>query len=188
MSSDLSCFHIRKAALIYHRGGVIIYPTESIFGLGCNPQDFYATQKLLTLKQRPIEKGLILIAANIDQLRPYISATEKNIHTILSPQKAPTTWLVKASTYTPAWITGSHTKVAIRITKHPVIKQMCNQLAAPLVSTSANPGGKPPARSRLKSRIYFGNKVDYYVPGSLGNIKNPSQIIDLESRAIIRKN
>lgn len=188
MSADFSCFNIRKAAFIYHQGGVIIYPTESIFGLGCNPLDFSATQKLLTLKQRPVEKGLILIAANIDQLRPYISVPEKKIVGISHPQTVPTTWLVDASTYTPDWITGMHTKVAIRITKHPVIEQLCNQLAAPLVSSSANPGGKPPARSRLKSRIYFGNMVDYYVPGSLGGNKNPSQIIDLDSGAIVRKN
>jgi L-threonylcarbamoyladenylate synthase len=173
------------AASVCNQGGVIAYPTESVFGLGCNPDDLTAVEKLLALKNRPVEKGLILIAAHIEQLQPYIIASNTAMQRI-SSQTQPTTWLVKTSSYTPAWITGQHNKVAVRITQHPVARHLCAQLNYPLVSTSANPGGKPPARSGLQARIYFAHTVDYYVAGKVGALKNPTQIIDMETGKIIR--
>lgn len=179
--------NLKRAASVCNHGGVIAYPTESIFGLGCNPHDFSAIEKLLHLKQRPIEKGLILIAANIEQLSPYIQATTENLKTIATVTSTPTTWLVTPSLYTPDWITGCHEKVAVRITQHPVAKQLCEQLNYPLVSTSANPGGKTPARTALKARIYFSDTVDFYLAGKTSGSKKASQIIDLETNEIIRE-
>jgi len=187
VSADFSSFNIKRAAFICNHGGIISYPTESVFGLGCNPHDLAAAYKLLDLKRRPIEKGLILIAAHIEQLQPYILVPAETLRKADEKQTQPTTWLVKPSARTPYWITGQHKKLAVRITQHPITKQLCERLDYPLISTSANPGGKHPARSSLKSRIYFGDGVDYYVSGRTGALKNPTQIIDFETNEVIRK-
>ena len=181
-----SKFNLKTAASICHHGGIIAYPTESVYGLGCDPHNFFAVEKLLQLKQRPVEKGLILIAANIEQLQPYIIASSEELEKIASRQIPPTTWLVKPSVLTSYWISGQHEKVAVRITQHPIARRLCEQLGQPLVSTSANPGGKPPARSCLKTRIYFGNRIDFYITGKTGNLKKPTRIIDLETGKTIR--
>lgn len=186
MSVNASIFQLKKAAFVCNHGGVISYPTESVFGLGCNPDDFSAVEKLLSLKQRPIGKGLILIAADIDQLLPYIIVSDNDCEKIISNQTIPTTWLIEPSELTPVWITGQHKKVAVRITRHPVAKQLCALIDYPLVSTSANTAKKMPARSSLKSRIYFGDGVDFYIGGRTGNSACVSQIIDLNSGVIVR--
>ena len=187
MSADFSSFRIKSAAFVCNHGGIISYPTESVFGLGCNPQNLNSVNKLLQLKNRPVEKGLILIAAHVEQLQAYIAVSTATLRETIEKQTMPTTWLVKPSHSVPYWITGQHKKVAVRITQHPITKQLCNQLDYPLISTSANPSEKLPARSSLKSRIYFGNNVDYYISGELGALKNPTQIIDFETSEIIRK-
>ena len=187
MSADFSSFNLKRAAFVCNHGGIISYPTESVFGLGCNPHDLAAVEKLLNLKSRPIEKGLILIAANLEQLQPYILAPADLLRKATEKQIFPTTWLVKPSALTPYWITGQHEKLAVRITQHPITKRLCEQLDYPLISTSANPGGKHPAKSSLKSRIYFADGVDYYISGNTGSLKNPTQIIDFETNKVIRK-
>lgn len=181
-------FNLKKAALTCDRGGIISYPTESVYGLGCNPDNFLAVKKILQIKQRPVEKGLILIASDIEQLKPYISGSLSDFTKIACKQASPTTWLVKASRHTPDWIKGNHSKVAVRITEHITARQLCEQLDYPLVSTSANPAGKNPARSSLKSRIYFSDSVDFYLSGDTGDLKMPSKIIDLETNKVIRNN
>ena len=186
MSKHFSSFAIKQAAAACHHGGVICYPTESVFGLGCDPQNHIAVMSLLQLKKRPANKGLILIAASIEQLQPYIKASPKELKKLATPS-SPTTWLVDPSTFTPCWITGQHKKIAVRITQHPVAKQLCNQLRHPIVSTSANPAGKKPAKTILKSRIYFKDNVDYYLCAQTGGLNKPTQIIDLDSNTVIRK-
>lgn len=186
MTPEASAFQLKKAASICNRGGIISYPTESVFGLGCNPNYFPAVEKILLLKQRPISKGLILIAPNIEQLLPYIIAADRELKKITAETSTPTTWLVNASKLTPDWITGQHKKIAVRITQHPIAKRLCEQLAYPLVSTSANVSGKTPARSSLTSRLYFNQQVDFYIGGKTGSLPHVSNIIDLESGDIIR--
>lgn len=181
-----TCFNLKKAAHTCNQGGVISYPTESVFGLGCDPENISAVEKILMIKQRPIDKGLILIASCIEQLRPYLSCSESELKTLSSKQNSPTTWLVNASALTPYWITGQHTKVAVRITEHNIARELCNLLGYPLVSTSANPASKAPAKNSLKSRIYFSGNVDCYISGETGKFKTPSKIIDLETSKIIR--
>lgn len=182
MNSD---FQLRRACHVCNIGGVIAYPTESVYGLGCDPLNEIAVFKILQLKQRPVEKGLILIASSIDQLQPYISS-QQNLDQLIQPQPTPTSWLVKPSALTPAWITGEHPKLAVRITQHPIVLALCEKLGYPLISTSANPARLPPARNLLKLRHYFDAEIDYCLAGAVGGMKNPSQIKDLETGQIVR--
>ncbi|MFW2372400.1 MAG: L-threonylcarbamoyladenylate synthase [Gammaproteobacteria bacterium] len=179
-------FRLRLAAHCCNSGGVIAYPTESVFGLGCDPLDQIAVIKILQLKQRPVEKGLILIASSLQQLQAFLSP-EQALEPLVKPQAVATSWLVKPSALTPYWITGKHPKLAVRITQHPLARALCDKTGYPLVSTSANPAKLPPARNILKLRQYFDDDIDYYVAGEVGGASNPSQIVDLETGQIVRE-
>ena len=181
----LSNFLLRCSAEVIRSDGVIAYPTESVYDLGCDPQSAVAVNRILHLKQRPVEKGLILVAASIEQLSGYIDVneTERNL---ITEYPSPMTWLVSISTKTPAWISGKHAKVAIRLSSHPVVIALCNQLGHPLVSTSANPSGARPANNLLQARQYFHDQVDFYIGGDTGELNRPTPITDLETGQQIR--
>lgn len=181
-----SPFALKLAARYIHTGGVIAYPTESVFGLGCDPLDELAVRKILLLKQRPVDKGIILIASSIQQLLPFVDITDQQYQKLNKTTDKPTTWLVAASSLVPCWITGKHTKIAVRITRHPICKQLCDLTGYPIVSTSANMSDQPPARSLLKARQYFSDMVDYYVGGDIQGYDKPSEIRDIDTDEVIR--
>ena len=178
-------FHIRQCVNIIRQEGVITYPTESVYGLGCDPLSEFAVLKILTLKQRPASKGLILIAAQLEHLKDFVELTDSD-KTLIYQTTSPTTWLVNKSRYTPRWVSGDHNKLAIRLCQHPIAQQLCNALGHPLISTSANPAGARPAQNLLQARQYFSNSLDYYLGGDTGGLDKPTPIIDLKTRQAIR--
>lgn len=172
-------------------GNTIAYPTEAVWGLGCDPYNEDAFQNILKLKHRPIEKGVILLASTIDQIQPMLETlsldTQKRIietWTNTSQNSRATTWLLPAVDV-PKWITGQHSSVAVRVTQHPLCKAICENFGNFIVSTSANPAGLQPARNYEEAHQYFGHHV-YYVKGDLGVCQEPSRIIDATTGQIIR--
>lgn len=180
-----SRFQIRGAANAIKNQGVICYPTESVFGLGCLPLSEPAVEKILTLKQREVEKGLILVASRLDQLEPFTILSECDKQKIIT-QKTPTTWLVKKSPLTPDWISGKHDKVAIRLSSHPVIIALCDELNSAIVSTSANKSTAKAATNILQVRQYFPYELDFYLAGKTGDVGAATPIIDIETLISIR--
>lgn len=175
------------ATLALRRGGVIAYPTEGVWGLGCDPADPEAVQSLLAIKDRPLHKGLILIGSHIDQLKPWIgNLDDLAMQRIKASRGKGITWVVPHHGRAPAWITGSKPTVAIRLTAHPVAATLCDLFDGALVSTSANPSSKPPALNALQVRRYFGGLIDVIVPGALGGQNGPSEIRDLLSGEMLR--
>ena len=180
-------WHIRQAVRIIKAGGVIAYPTEAIFGLGCDPLNPYAIEKLLTLKQRDINKGLLLIATNIEQIRPYVDQLDASmVKKILGPGVQPITWLIKANPSVPYWLRGNHPTIGIRIIHHPIATAICTCLNQPIISTSANISHRPPAKRRIMVHKYFHGLVDDIVSGSLGKYAAPSEIRDIVTDQVIR--
>lgn len=180
-------WHIRQAARSLHAGGVIAYPTETVYGLGCAPLDEQAVEKILDLKQRPIEKGLILIASSFDQLMPFVDVPDtSNQAKVQQIGPTPTTWVVPASPYAPRWISGKHNSVAVRLCTGLIARQLCDTFGGAIVSTSANPAGLPPACNALKVRAYFQNKIDYIISGNTPPNAQPSQIKRLSDGKILR--
>ena len=177
---------IQQAAKTIQNGGVISYPTESVFGLGCDPLNESAVNKILRLKNRAVEKGLIIVAGDLIQLKPYIEISIEEEQKILN-EKSDTTWLVKKSPLTPNWVSGKHDKVAIRVSKHPLIIKLCQSIKQPLISTSANPAGSAPATSSQQSNHYFSKNVDLYVDYQSERSGQPTQIKDITTDVIIRK-
>lgn len=182
----ISDWRARQAARVVAAGGVIAYPTEGVWGLGCDPWNGEAVMRLLELKDRPMEKGLILIAADIAQFDFLLHDLPDVWRERLAQSwPGPYTWLVPHQGRLPQWITGQHDSVALRVTDHPLVCQLC-ELTGPLVSTSANPAGRPAARSALRVRQYFDQRLDLIVTGKLGGRRNPSLIRDLRSGDVVR--
>jgi len=176
---------IDKAAKVLRSGGVIAYPTEGVFGLGCLPGNLDAVARLLQIKQRDASKGLILIAAAASQLEEWIDLPDDVTLPDPEPQ-SPTTWIVPAGTRVASVVRGNHTGIAVRITTHPVARAICTAVASPIVSTSANLSGRPVAPSQSALRRQFSDLVDYVVPGKCGPSSGASEIRDLLSGAILR--
>jgi len=174
-----------KAAEILHSGGVIAYPTEGVFGLGCLPSDSHAVQKLLAIKQRDPSKGLILLAADAAQFDGWIALPATA--TLPDPEPDnPITWIVPAGEKAGYLLRGDHAGIAVRITTNPVAKAISNAALSPIVSTSANLSGQPVAGNQSILHRQFGSLVDYIVPGACGPAVGPSEIRDLLSGSVLR--
>ncbi len=183
----LSPIYLARALAILRGGGVIAYPTEGVWGLGCDPFDGRAVERILELKQRPVEKGLILIAADIAQLYGATGSLKKaELDQLSAPSRVPCTWLIPHNGALPDWITGSSSRLAVRLSTHPLVALLCNAFGGAIVSTSANPGGRPAARSALRVRQYFDGHIDMLVPGELGGFHGASEIRDLTTGKLIR--
>jgi L-threonylcarbamoyladenylate synthase len=173
-------------AKVVRDGGVIAYPTEAVWGLGCDPWNEDAVYRLLAIKARPVEKGLILVADNIRQFDFLLADLPQECQDRLGGTwPGPNTWLVPHQNRLPEWITGEHTSVALRVSAHPLVRELC-ALTGPLVSTSANPAGRPAARTRLRIEQYFRGELDGVLGGALGGRRNPSLIRDLISGRVVR--
>ena len=171
------------------QGGVIAYPTEAVYGLGCDPDNEAAVRALLAIKQRPVEKGLILVAANYSQLLPYVDdkaiPLEKR-YQIFSSWPGHISWVLPAGKTTPKWLTGQYDSIAVRVSAHPVVQQLCSAYGKPLVSTSANLSGQPAITDKVVLQQSLGDKLSAIMPGPLGGATQPSQIRDAISGDIVR--
>ena len=168
---------------------VIAYPTEAVFGLGCDPDSEQAVMQLLAFKQRPVEKGLILIAADYQQLEPYIADRELSVEQrerMFATWPGPVTWVLPAPSQTPRWLTGRFDSLAVRVSDHPLVQQLCRAFGKPLVSTSANLSGQPPCRNVKEVLQQFGEQFPV-LQGETGGRINPSEIRDIISGDIIRQ-
>jgi len=168
-------------------GGVIAYPTEAVWGLGCDPLNREAFNRLLNLKRRPLEKGVILVASCEEQLGLLLEGLNaRQLQLLRTEQERPTTWLIPSNGHMPDWITGQHTTVAVRISRHAIVYSLCEAFGGMIVSTSANTAGCSPATSEQAARNIFHNQVDVYVAGKLGGQEVPSRIIDLQTGTVLR--
>lgn len=177
------------AAALLRRGGVLAYPTEAVYGLGCDPHDQTAFERLFALKQRPPTQGVLLIAADFGQVERYIDLAKVPDH-VLAQVKAswpgPNTWIFPRTPAVPAWVAGAHAGIALRVTAHAPAAALCHAYGGALVSTSANPHGSPSARSAAMVLDYFGDALDGVLDAPLGGQERPTVIRDALSGAIIR--
>lgn len=161
------------------KGGVIAYPTEYCFGLGCDPRNDASMQKLLDIKRRKAEQGVILIAADLDQVRLYADLEQlPNLETVTSSWPGPNTWLLPAKPETPALVRGKHTSIAMRIPDHAFCLSLLTQYGHPLVSTSANRSGETEHLSAADVARDLGSECDYIVDVPVGGASSPSTIRD----------
>jgi L-threonylcarbamoyladenylate synthase len=180
-------FAIERAARVVRAGGVVAYPTEAVFGLGCLPRDREAVLRILAIKRRSWRKGLILIAADFEQLAPYVLLPPEPKRTeILASWPGPNTWVLDATRRAPPWITGGRDSAAVRVTAHPVAAALCRRAGDALVSTSANVSRRPPHRRLLRLRADLGPDLDFALAGDLGGLAAPTVIRDGRSGRVLR--
>lgn len=166
--------------------GVFAYPTESVYGLGCDPDDSSAVYRILSMKNRPLEKGLILLASNIEQFAPMTDKlSTQDQEKLLATWPGPITWIIPHFGLVPSYISGGRDTVAVRVSTHPVAAGIAAYLEKPIVSTSANPTGLRPAYTRLKCRNYFGGQLPI-IPGALGELMRPTPIKHLITEEVYR--
>jgi L-threonylcarbamoyladenylate synthase len=179
-----------QAVIVLQQGGIIAYPTEAVYGLGCDPKNLSAVKKLLVIKQREKEKGLILVAANFEQLKPYLLPLEKDIEEKLlkswQDSHRPTSWLVPAKKEVSNYLKGRFDTLAVRVSNHPVVKELCENFGGAIVSTSANISGQESARTAEQVKQIFKNKIDFILDGETDLNAQPSEIRDALTNKIIR--
>lgn len=170
------------------QGRCIAYPTEAVWGLGCDPNHEQAVAEILRLKRRPVEKGLILAADDISAFSELIADLPADIvGKMHASWPGHVTWLVPHNSRVPAFVSGDSDKVAIRVSAHPIVRALSEGFAGPIVSTSANPAGSAEARTSDQVRAYFNAEERLvYAPGSVGAEQKPSTIIDALSGDILR--
>lgn len=171
------------------RGGVIAYPTEAVWGLGCDPFDEAAVMRLLALKQREVDKGLILVAANVvqfDDIADWDALTDVQSAEVLASWPGPHTWIVPATPRAPRWITGDHDGIALRVSAHPLVVALCQGFGGAIVSTSANPAGASPPRTLDEFDPQLRKAVNAIVAGETSGLSRPTPIRDARSGAALR--
>lgn len=166
---------------------MIAYPTEAVYGLGTDPDDERAVGRILSLKQRPAHKGLILIGADLAALRPYLAPLSRADEARLTASwPGPISWLAPAAADAPGLITGGSDRIAVRVPGHALARDLCAAWGGALVSTSANRAGKSPLRTGLAVRLAFGHQLDHVITAPVGGADRPSEIRDLVSGELLR--
>lgn len=180
-------FRLRRAAAAVNCGGVIAYPTEAVWGLGCDPWNEQAVTRLLELKGRARSKGLILVGSSLEQFNWLLHDLDPGLlERLRASWPGPVTWLVPHRQRVPPWICGQFETVALRVTALEPLQRLIDACGGPLVSTSANPAGFREARERYQVLGWFGSELDYIAPGRVGGAGHPSVIRDLVTDTILR--
>ncbi|MFT5806508.1 MAG: L-threonylcarbamoyladenylate synthase [Moritella dasanensis] len=180
---------ISNAVAALHNQQVIAYPTEAVFGLGCDPMNETAVLRLLTIKQRPIDKGLILIAANLAQLEHYVDLsklTVQQIERINQTWPGPATWVMPAKAQVPKWLTGQFDSIAVRVSAHPTVQRLCLAFGGPITSTSANLTGVTPCVTTAEVTQQLAPLLGAIVDEKVGELAQPTTITDAVTGRIYR--
>lgn len=184
---DATAFQVSLAARALRNGGVVAYPTEAVWGLGCDPGNGQALCALLAAKRRDASKGLILVAGDMEQFAEILATLrDGERQVLLDSWPGPVTWLVPHHGKVHPLVHGGHLTVALRVSSHPLVQALCNAFGGPLVSSSANPQSLPPALNGSTVRRYFAGRIDYLLSGNLGGLQRPTEIRDLVSGRVVR--
>ena len=182
-----SRLRIDRAARIIAAGGVIAYPTEAVYGLGCLPLNADAVERVIAIKQRDARKGLILVGDSIERINEFAALPGGEIgKQIAASWPGPVTWVLPALPGTPPVLTGGRTTIAVRVSDHPLVRQLCRRVGSALVSTSANRSRRRPARSALAVRRWLGSDIDDVLAGPLGGSVRPTEIRDGATGRVLR--
>lgn len=183
MASD---FAIRHAAHIIRHGGIIAYPTDTVYGLGCDPFNPNVVAQLNDIKQRKLDKQFILLVSDIEQIKSLAFITEQQQNNIMQ-QHEPTSWIAEAKPSAPIWLRSDEHTVTFRISQQSEAQRLCQTLGHAIISTSANLSTKPPAKNALELHKYFHFSLDKILASHQKLNANPSKIVRLCDNLVIRQ-
>ncbi len=169
---------ISKAVKILGSSGLIIFPTDTLYGLAADAADKTAVSRIFTLKNRPLSKGLPVMIPNNDYIfNIVIDLQDYTLKLIEKYWPGALTVVVKKSPLIPDFVTGGSPNVAVRIPDHPLALSILAAFGRPLAVTSANISGKSGADDFAAVSAYFTGKVELIVPGELTH-RTPSTVVD----------
>lgn len=181
---DSENLHLQQAISHLNAGGVIAYPTEGVWGLGCLWTDEAAIKEILRLKQRPLEKGMIILCSQLADIEAHLlPLSAKHTQQIQQDYSHPVTWILPCKLSVPESVRGEHESIAVRFSQHAQVRALCEKVG-PIISTSANPSGLPAAMSATDVKHYFHDQLSYILPGALGGFSKPSEIRTLEGHKV----
>lgn len=191
MTHDGLAQTLEDAARVVADGGVIAYPTEYCFGLGCDPRQAAAVSRLLQIKRRARDQGVLLIASSVGQLKQVLhpdvfGRRRELLDEARTTWPGPVSWVMPAHPRLSPWICGTRDTVGVRVTRHAVANALCRACATPLVSTSANHHGRQPARTAEHIDLLFGDSVDYVVRARVGGASGPSELREAGTGRVLR--
>jgi len=188
VSPMLNIPDLEAARAAVRGGGVVAYPTEAVYGLGCDPLDERAVARIAALKGRPTGKGFILIASHFSQLAPFCAVIGNAAwRRVKQTWPGPHTWVFPRTLKCPPWLHDRSAGIAVRVSAHPVAAALCDVCNCALVSTSANLSGQPPLRTAREVADCFGEQLDCIVEGDVGGAAAPTAIRDAASGRLIRQ-
>lgn len=176
--------NIQLAVDALRSGAVIAYPTEAVYGMGCDPFNATAVAKIRTLKNRAASKGLILIASDWQQVQHFVDTTR--IENIMNDWPGPVTKVFPATKQAPHAVCAQNNSIAIRLTDHPIAKNLCQMFGSAIISTSANTEGQLPAKTQSEVAHYFSSEIEIIIDAPVGNLDSPTQIIDAITGEVYR--
>lgn len=170
---------ILEAAKVIKAGGVILYPTDTVWGLGCDASESEAIQKIFDIKKRRQDKSLVLLAADLDMVTRYVREVPEMAIQLIEVNDAPMTIIYPESMYIAPEAVGSDGSVGIRIPLNADCVDLCRKVGRPIVSTSANFSGEPAPKSFADIPDEIKEAVDYIVDPALekGSTGKSSQVI-----------
>lgn len=178
---------LHQALRVLRGGGVLAYPTEGCFGLGCDPRSSAAVRRILRLKQRHWRQGLILVGGHWHHIAPWVDTTDTAaVARARASWPGPYTWLLPARPGVSRWLRGEHDTIAVRVTAHPLAGALCRAFNGAIVSTSANRHGGAPASSAAQVRRLFDRRLDLILPGPLSGRDGPTEIRDARTGDVLR--
>lgn len=184
MPDSTENFHLQQAIINLKAGGVIAYPTEGVWGLGCLWTNETAIEEILRLKQRPLEKGMIVLCSQLSDIKQFLlPLSDEHRSQIEQDYPHPVTWILPCKLTVATSVRGQHSSIAVRFSRHPLVKDLCAKVG-PIISTSANPTGLNAAMTVLEVRHYFQDQLSYILPGELGGYSKPSEIRTLDGRKV----
>lgn len=184
MTGIVPSSYLQQAIASLNAGGVIAYPTEGVWGLGCLWTDEIAIKEILRLKQRPLEKGMIVLCSQLSDIELFLlPLSEQDIAQIEQEYSHPVTWVLPCKSSVSESVRGQHHSIAVRFSQHYLVQALCAEVG-PIISTSANPTGEKAAMSEEEVRGYFKNQLSYIFSGELGGYSKPSEIRTLDGRKV----
>ena len=179
---------ISQIVKVLESGGVILYPTDTIWGIGCDATNENAIKKIYKIKKRQENKPLILLVHDINLLEKYISNVPKKAYTLINKSTHPTTIIYENPRGIPKILVHKNT-IGIRVVKNHAINMVLKKMNKPITSTSANISNTIHAMNFSEIDMYIKNNVDYIVPKnftSCKDINKTSTIIKINSDSSIR--
>ncbi len=180
--------YIKEAVGILRGGGVILYPTDTIWGLGCDATNEKAVERIFEIKRRPTSKSLIVLLGDVAKLSLYVDDMPDVAWDLIECATEPLTVIYEKGKNLAPNVVNDDGSVGIRITGEEVSKMLCNRLGRPLVSTSANISGEPSATIFTQISEDIKQAVDYIVPLRQQETHSPppSKIIKLNNNGVFR--